>query len=356
MQNTQDYIVQSLTWNNQIYTQFHLAGYQNEHTEAAKNVLLEYNQSTEYRATDYVFNDLWSQSLEPDSFELNISQIKTPKGQALGSTQIPASNTLRATRNFDIDLVPNFAYLHVIYPLDIEVKLNGSVVSSSWVAIDTLDVNKPVSTRYSYLIPGALFSAGNNSLEVSLINDSSNSLHAAFALQTMTSLERIKENIPPVVNTIFTNQGWRIVTTDPETGEESSTYATDATEWNISWDNIANMDQNAARPIWVSEIDGPADNLVFETDFILDSEFKEGTIELIAPESVTVYLNGSELGASFFDYDPDPLTIYKGEILITAENVVMGRNVLRFEVTNSSIYRGFLAKITYSQAGKEEIR
>lgn len=356
MQNTQDYIVQSLTWNNQIYTQFHLAGYQNELTEAAKNVLLEYNQSTEYRATDYVFNDLWSQSLEPDSFELSISQIKTPKGQALGSTQIPASNTLRATRNFDIDLVPNFAYLHVIYPLDIEVKLNGSVVSSSWVAIDTLDVNNPVSTRYSYMIPGALFSAGNNSLEVALINDSSNSLQAAFALQTMTSLERIKENIPPVVNTIFTNQGWRIVTTDPETGEESSTYATDATEWNISWDNIANMDQNAARPIWVSEIDGPADNLVFETDFILDSEFKEGTIELIAPESVTVYLNGSELGASFFDYDPDPLTIYKGEILITAENVVMGRNVLRFEVTNSSIYRGFLAKITYSQAGKEEIR
>jgi hypothetical protein len=206
------------------------------------------------------------------------------------------------------------------------------------------------------MIPGALFSAGNNSLEVALINDSSNSLQAAFALQTMTSLERIKENIPPVVNTIFTNQGWRIVTTDPETGEESSAYATDATEWNISWDNIANMDQNAARPIWVSEIDGPSDNLVFETDFILDSEFKEGTIELIAPESVTVYLNGSELGASFFDYDPDPLTIYKGEILITAENVVMGRNVLRFEVTNSSIYRGFLAKITYSQAGKEEIR
>ncbi|MCB5264554.1 MAG: hypothetical protein LHW54_07165, partial [Candidatus Cloacimonetes bacterium] len=87
-----------------------------------------------------------------------------------------------------------------------------------------------------------------------------------------------------------------------------------------------------------------------------DSEFKDGIIEFIAPEAVTVYLNGTEIGSAIFDYDPDPLEIYKGEVLINASNVVNGRNVLRFAVSNSSIYRGFLAKITYSQAGKEEIR
>jgi len=81
-----------------------------------------------------------------------------------------------------------------------------------------------------------------------------------------------------------------------------------------------------------------------------------GMIDLIAPESVTVYLNGTEIGSTIFDYDPEPLEIYKGQVPIPAQHVVMGRNVLRFEVSNTSMYRGFLATVTYTQAGKEEIR
>lgn len=353
---TKDYVSQSLSWDNQIYTRFHLAGYQNTATEAAKARLAKYEQELEYRGTEFVLNNQWERALEPSGSNLSFAQIRSPKGQNLGSTQVPANNTLRVSRQFNIDLEPDFAYLHVVFPMDIEVKLNGSLVNSIWVAVDTLDTAKPATTRYTFQIAGSLFTKGANLIEIELNNSSAISLQGALALQTMTSLSRLRQNIPPVVRTIFTNQGWRMISTNPDTGEEVSRFASDATEWNISQANLADLEQNAARPIWVSEINGPVENLVFETDFIVDSEFKEGMIELIAPESAKVYLNGSEIGNTMFDYDPDPLLVYKGEVIIPAANVVTGRNVLRFEVSNSSVYRGFLAKITYSQAGKEEIR
>jgi tetratricopeptide (TPR) repeat protein len=356
MQNTQEYIINSLTYNNQIYTQFHLAGYQNDATQAAKAALEEYNQSVEYRSQEYVLDSQWQQSLEPAGTRLDFNSIKSPKGHNLGRAIIPSNNTLNLTRRFNLDLEPNFAFLQISFPLGIDVQLNGSVVNSSWVVIDSLEAGKPASTHYSFIIPGEMFARGENVFELALENSSAGEQQAALALQTMTSLQRIRENIPPVVKNIFSNTGWRVISTDPETGEESSVFAADATEWNITWDNLVNMEESASRPIWVSELDGPVNDLVFETDFVLDSEFKDGIIEFIAPEAVTVYLNGTEIGSAIFDYDADPLEVYKGEVLINASNVVNGRNVLRFAVSNSSIYRGFLAKITYSQAGKEEIR
>jgi hypothetical protein len=96
--------------------------------------------------------------------------------------------------------------------------------------------------------------------------------------------------------------------------------------------------------------------MIFETEFVLDTEFREGMINLVAPESVTVYLNGTSIGSVDFDYDAEPFMVYPGQIPIPAQNVVMGRNVLRFVVNNNSAYRGFLATIVYAKAGKEEIR
>jgi len=63
--------------------------------------------------------------------------------------------------------------------LDMEVKLNGSLLNSSWVPVDSLEAGKPVTTRYSFLIPGELFAPGENNLEIELINDSSNQMEMA---------------------------------------------------------------------------------------------------------------------------------------------------------------------------------
>jgi hypothetical protein len=355
-QQTQFYLNNEVSWQYEIYRQYHLAGYQNDYTQKAKDALAERGLLAEYRTEEMILDNQWQQELEPAGVKLNFTQKQTTQGQKMGSAHIPAGNTLRLSRVVNTDLTPDFAYLQIVYPLDMEVKLNGSLVNSSWVPVDSLEAGKPVTTCYSFLIPGELFATGENNLEIELINDSSNQLEMAANLQLLTSHQRILANIPPVVRTLHTNTGWRIVTTDPETGEETSTYAIEAPEWNITWENIANMEQNAARPIWTSELEGPVENLVFETDFTLDSEFREGMIDLIAPESVTVYLNGTEIGSTIFDYDPEPLEIYKGQVPIPAQHVVMGRNVLRFEVSNASMYRGFLATVTYAQAGKEEIR
>ncbi len=355
-QQTQDYLNNAVSWQFEIFRQYQLAGYESDFTISASEALAARGLLAEYREQEYVFDNSWNQVLNPSSDQLSIQNITSPKGQSLGSAMLPAGNTLEIQKDLDLALEPDFAYLNIVFPLDIRVMLNGTLVNSSWVPIDSLEAGKALSTRYSYMIPGELFEQGENKLIVEVINDSSERLQMALAIDLMTSEQRILANIPPETKDIYSGTDWKLILTDPDTGESSETAASHAAEWNISWEQIVNMEPTAAEPIWASELTQPVDNPVFETEFVLDTPFIEGMIDLVAPESVRVYLNGTEIGSSIFDYDPDPLQIYKGQILIPAQNVVEGRNVLRFEVQNGLPYRGFLAHITYTQTGKEAIR
>ena len=355
-QQTPFYLNNEASWQYEMYRQYHLAGYQNKYSQAAKNALEEHGLLSEYRKQDYILNKDWQQELTPSGLTLNFSSQQSPQGQKLGGDYIPAGNTLRVSRTIKMDPAPDFAYLQVVYPLEMEVTLNGSLVKSAWVPIDMMEADKPVTTRYSFMIPGELFTTGNNDLEVEFINDSSNQIKMALNLQLLTSHQRILANVPSVTTTLHTSNAWRIIGIDPQTKKETSSFAVEATEWNISWKDIEDMKQSAARPIWTSELAGPVDNLVFETSFVLDSEFREGMIDLVAPESVTVYLNGAMIGSTIFDHDAQPFKVYPGQVPIPVDKVVMGKNTLRFEVSNNSNYRGFLATITYAKAGKEGIR
>ncbi len=355
-QQTQFYLNNEASWQYEIFRQYYLAGYQNEYSIAARAALEDRNLLAEYRKQDYILNKDWQQELQPAGTTLSFINKQSPKGQKLGSAIIPAGNTLRVSRVFNADLTPDFAYMQAVYPLEMEVMLNGSLVKSSWVPIDTLETKKPMTTRYSFMIPGELFIIGENTLEVEFINDSVNQIMMAANLQLMTDLQRIQANIPPVITTLRSDTGWKIIRINPETKEETSSSAIQATEWNIPWENIDGMEKNAARPIWISELEGPVEKLIFETDFVVDSEFREGMIDIIAPESVTVYLNGNSIGSNTFDFDAQPFMVYTGQTPIPVQNVVMGKNVIRFVVNNNSNYRGFLATITYAKAGKGEIR
>lgn len=356
LQQTQDYLNNAVSWQFEIFRQYHLAGYEDEYTISAREALAARDLLAEYQEQEFVFDDSWEQELNPSSDLLNIQNITSPKGQNLGSVMIPPGHTLKVSKSIDLTLEPDFAYLHIVFPLDIQVYLNGSLVQSSWVPIDSLETDQALSTRYSYMIPGELFTQGQNMLEIVLSNDSPESLQMAMCVQLMTNKQRILANIPPEIINIYSSTDWKVIRTDPNTGEISEQSADFAPEWNITWDQIVNMEPSAAEPIWISELSAPVDTLVFETEFIVETNFIEGMIDLVAPESVTVYLNGSNIGSSIFDYDPDPLEVYKGQIIIPAQNIIAGRNVLRFEVNNSSPYRGFLAHITYTQTGKEAIR
>ena len=116
------------------------------------------------------------------------------------------------------------------------------------------------------------------------------------------------------------------------------------------------MKDKPAKPIWLPE-EAPVASAIFETDFTLDTEFKQGSIEFIAPENLAVYLNGDEIASNLaLEYDPDPLMVYSSELTLDPSKVKPGKNTLRFVVTNASAYRGFEAAVTIVKAGKEDIR
>jgi hypothetical protein len=75
---------------------------------------------------------------------------------------------------------------------------------------------------------------------------------------------------------------------------------------------------------------------------------------MVAPQTATVYLNGVEIAtAEEFYYEDQPRVYYSNRILIDPQNVVSGRNTLRFVVNNNTDFRGFLADVTIKKTIQE---
>ncbi|MDD3535910.1 MAG: hypothetical protein PHC50_07190 [Candidatus Cloacimonetes bacterium] len=348
------YLNDMLAWQYIIYRSYHAAGYQNELTLAAENSLKEYNLVPEYRSQDYPLDASWQQELVEGGAALSLG---APNQVGLGTLDIPAQKTLRLSKSFSLNLEPDLAYLQIMFPQELKIKLNGSLIDPDWVPIDTLTVDKPATTRYALILPSESFVAGENNIELELSNTRETSQNLAFALQLKTSEMRIRENIPPIVSYIHTNSSWRVISIDPDSGEESSGYAVAATNWGITWDEVFGFERTAATPIWVNEAEeAPVSEVILETDFILDTDFRGAQIDLIAPDNVSIYLNGNLIQEVVMDYDPEPFAVYAEPIEVPAAYVQMGKNTLRFVINNNSEYRGFLSSITYSKAGKENPR
>ncbi len=356
-QQTQQYANEMVTWQFNMFRLYHLAGYHNPTIDAAVASLTEKGISLDYRNDEHILSSSWQQELVEGGSALAIRNQSTPNGTNLGMVSIPAQKTLRLSKSVSTPLAPDFAYLHLMYPMDVQIKLNGSVIDAEWIPVDTLTAGKPATTHYAVIIPGESFVAGANQIELEFANQREAVQDMAMNLHIRTSEYRIQQNIPPVVSTIHTNTTWRVITPNAETGEESSSFAKPASAWNITWDNIDGFAPSSATPIWVDETaDSLVQTVILETEFDLESEFREGHIDFVAPDDVTIYLNGNRLSSATMDYDPDPLMIYALPIQIPANMVQMGKNTIRFEITNNSAYRGFLATITYARAGKEGIR
>ncbi|HNQ43640.1 MAG TPA: hypothetical protein PKI59_04390, partial [Candidatus Cloacimonadota bacterium] len=286
-----------------------------------------------------------------------LTTTTTSQGTNLGSTEIPAEKNVTVKKQFTTKIVPDYALLHVSYPFDLQIKLNGSTLEAGWVPVDTLEAGKPATTRFAYYIPGNSMAEGQNLLEIVYQNPTTMPQKLSMAYNVITSRQRLKDAIPPQVVKVFSDQTWKVITVDPETGAEAVSYASNAPNFGITWQNIQDLAANASRGIWVPESDAPITAVIFEIDFTVDTDFIEGQIDFIAPETASVYLNGNLIAENvIFDYDPDPLEVYPSQVILNKANIVSGKNTIRFEIQNSSVYRGFLATITYSKAGKEEIR
>ncbi|HQP63116.1 MAG TPA: hypothetical protein PK713_03555, partial [Candidatus Cloacimonas sp.] len=177
-----------------------------------------------------------------------------------------------------------------------------------------------------------------------------------LSLQVFTDRQKIAASIPPETVMLYTDPSWRIVNVNQETGTETFSAATITGNFGISLDNIEGIEGEQAKPIWPVE-EAPISSAVFEVDFYLDTEFREGLINFVAPETATVYLNGELLASNLaMDYDPEPFRVYTTQVSIEPAKVTSGKNTLRFVVQNNSNYRGFIATVKIIKAGKEEVR
>ncbi len=236
--------------------------------------------------------------------------------------------------------------------------MNGTELEVGAVATDTLDTAKPITTtRYAYLLPSSVWVDGQNIIELNVPNTSPETQDLKASLQLFTSKQRLAESIPPQTMMLYTDPTWRIVNINSETGAETTSAATIASNFGITKEQIDGLENTPARPIWPTE-EAPLSGAVFEVDFYLDTEFREGSIDFVAPETASVFLNGQELSANLtFDFDPEPFRVYATQISsIDKTKVVAGKNTLRFVVRNASTYRGFLAAVKIVKTGKEEIR
>lgn len=339
-----------------IFNLYQTAGYTDTYTESNLARLKEWNLVPDYKVEQYPLGSSWTQKIDDKATNLTATVVTSPKGIELGTVTIPANKELIITKMVSAKLTPDIAFLQVVSPYDVKISLNGTDVEAGVVPTDTLDVAKPITTRYAYLLPSTAWAEGQNIVEVKIPNNSPEPQNASINLQMFTSRRRIAEAIPLETTMLYSDTSWRVVRTDPETGQEISSNAIIASNFGITNDQIDGMDNTPAKPIWLSE-EAPISPVTFEVDFTVNTDFREGLIDFIAPESVNIYLNGSELSANrTLDYDPEPFRVYSLQMVIDKAKVVVGKNTLRFTVTNSSQYRGFLASVKIVQAGKEEVR
>lgn len=341
-----------------IYNIYQMAGYTDTYTQRSLARLQEWQLVPDYKLDEYPINTGWTQRIDNAPANLTSQSITSPKGIKLGSLAIPADKELNLSRSVNVKIAPDFALLQLVYPYDIKIRMNGTDVELGAVPTDTLDAAKPITTtRYAYLLPANIWADGQNIIELTIPNTSPESQELKANLQVFTAKQRLAESVPPETVMLYTDPTWRIVNINSETGAETTSAATLAGNFGITKEQIDGMENTPARAIWPVE-ETPLAGAVFEVDFYLDTEFRSGSIDFVAPETASVYLNGQELSTNLaFDYDPSPLMVYATQIgSIDKTKVVMGKNTLRFVVKNASSYRGFMAAVKIIKAGKEEIR
>jgi len=355
-QQNNDLLSMAATTHLNILDRYAMAGYKDQYTQRSEDKLRSWQLLPDYKVDEYLLNAGWNQKIGTEPGRLTPETITSPAGVNLGSVTIPAKSDLTLTRMIPLKIKPDFSLVQVVYPYDLELKFNGTKLDASAVPTDTLVTGKPITTRYAYWIPDSAWGDGQNIVEIKAPNQSSDPQTLDFNLQVFTDKKRIAESVPTETVMLYSGTSWKVVQTNLDTNTETSSPAIDATNFGITPAQIDNFSYSAAKPIWLTE-EAPVTTAVFETEFVIDTEYREGKIELVAPESAKIMVNGTPVEGSYeFDYDTDPFMVYPVTITIGKDLVKQGKNTLRFEVTNNSAYRGFLAAVTIVKAGKEELR
>ncbi len=348
----------------EIYDNYHLAGYMNVHTIRAKSKLEEWNALPPYKVETYLLADGWEIRLE----KIGVSDARTdagligeavsPNGQKLSVINIPPNHELVLGRTFRARVAPEFGLVQIVFPYDASFSINKTKIKAPiYTRVDTLNTSQPfLTTQFAVPLQHNNWTAGTNQVEMRFPNTSTNNLEFHFAMKIIYNAATLKAAIPVETVKINTDNRWDALVFDPVKDSFVAEQSVKATRFNIPVASIDELSETRASPIWVTESsENPAKRVMFKRSFIIDTEFREGYLVFVAPQSATVFLNGHNLGDNYgFMYEPDPLAVYPNMVFFDSSQIVKGKNEVQIIVDNASDFRGFLAEISLKILGKEE--
>jgi hypothetical protein len=341
-----------------VFLDYHMAGYRNADTQYAVSKLSERSQPIEYKMDEYPLSSSWKLQWKDQMGNLSPVNIgpsitTSPRGQKLGSMFISSQTELHAELQFTAQAIPAFAFLQLVYPYDPKIDANGREVPLSLVAVDTLEVNKPITTRYAIRIPDGYWQSGANTLKLTFPNAYQQPIPLHATVQVFYTQEDLEAAQPRETMIMHSGLDWKAYATVD--GANTPVEVVNAGMFGITRSSIQGLTDTQTNPIWVPETpDALAQEVAFEAGFNLDTPYLEGFLDLVAPGTAAVYLNGNlVLDGIQMTTETDPFTVYPNAIDLPAGAVVQGRNVIRIVVQNTTAFRGILAEITISKAGKE---
>lgn len=344
----------------QIHTNYDLAGYTDNYTNRAAERLQAMNLLPAYQTETYPLNDGWNITLAQPGGSANlytygITATTTPKGQKLGMVSIPAKKNLVVEREINAKVAPDFVFMHMVYPYDPEISVNGTAVEYVYVPIDTLVAKDPLTTRYAVRIDGKYWKAGSNGVKAVFPNQGVEPIALHLTTIAYFNQAKLAGSLPSETLKVSSDGSWKVITSDPQTGEPSLANASVVSNYDLPLDKTEKLVNTSAKPIWANETaELPQNEVTFEVSFNIDTPFREGFVDFVAPDYVSLYLNSSVLDTEYpLDYESDPLMVFPSRVAIPKDLVVNGQNTLRMTVQNQSRYRGMIAEINITKAAKE---
>ncbi|MBW6513567.1 MAG: tetratricopeptide repeat protein [Candidatus Syntrophosphaera sp.] len=343
-----------------IFKSYALGGYTDQYTDQAVSVLRARNILPSFVEESAALDSNWELSLTSPQGNLRkvnsgISATTSPQGQTLSVCSIPAGNTLTLEREFTFNASPEFAFLHLVYPYDPEIYVNGSKIDPVYIPVDTLVAGKASSTRFAVRLGGDVWREGRNSFKGVFANKADEPLNLHFHASLFYDPVKLAESRSYETTSLYSNTDWMVVTQDTETGAEIRSEAIPAEFFDVPISTLEYMTNSAAQAIWATE--SPTElqtEVTFEVTFRADAQYRNALLDFIAPDNATLYLNGTEFASNRpMQYDTDPFVIYPTRVELPRDLVVSGQNVLRIVVQNISPYRGMLAELSINKYIKE---
>lgn len=335
-----------------LFNTFHLAGFENAPTRLALAKLEERGLKPDYKKVEYPLGRGWTLkaidddgNFVPANFVIN--SVTTPKGQVLGTVNVPPKSKLQAEFTMDSTIRPSFVFLQVIYPYNPEAFVNGKETNLVGFAVDSLDVTQAITARWGYQLQGAEWNDRQNSFRLLFPNRYQEQIPVRLTLQAYYDNFELSQARPKETLTFSSGTSCRALIADPESGAQTAIPTVVAENSGMPAEAIDGFKDGKAKVIWVMEgSETPVENIAFETDFNVNGELVSATVQFVAPMTANVILNGEAVATDIYvDMDEDPLTFYPNLVDLPLQLIRNGRNTLRIEVENPTPYRGLISEI-----------